>query len=64
MKTALSTMLDPSRRSNDAREFESALRRRIVGQDQAIESSGTPRRQSPLPRTHGIRENPGSRGHG
>ncbi len=37
MKTALSTMLDPSRRSNDAREFESALRRRIVGQDQAVE---------------------------
>src|SRR2546422_11779736 len=37
MKTALSTMLDPSRRSNDAREFESALRRKIVGQDQAVE---------------------------
>src|SRR5205823_8292316 len=37
MKTVLSTMLDPSRRSNDAREFESALRRRIVGQDQAVE---------------------------
>jgi ATP-dependent Clp protease ATP-binding subunit ClpB len=37
MKTVLSTMLDPSRRSTDAREFESALRRRIVGQDQAVE---------------------------
>ncbi len=37
MKTVLSTMLDPSRRSNDAREFEGALRRRIVGQDQAVE---------------------------
>src|SRR5213596_1712925 len=37
MKTVLSTMLDPNRRSNDAREFESALRRRIVGQDQAVE---------------------------
>jgi ATP-dependent Clp protease ATP-binding subunit ClpB len=37
MKTVLSTTLDPSRRSNDAREFEGALRRRIVGQDQAVE---------------------------
>jgi len=37
MKTVLSTPLDPTRRSNDAREFEGALRRRIVGQDQAIE---------------------------
>jgi ATP-dependent Clp protease ATP-binding subunit ClpB len=37
MKPVLSTMLDPNRRSNDAREFESALRRRIVGQDQAVE---------------------------
>src|SRR5437016_8373870 len=37
MKTVLSTMLDPNRRSNDAREFESALRRKIVGQDQAVE---------------------------
>jgi ATP-dependent Clp protease ATP-binding subunit ClpA len=37
MKTVLSTMLDPTRRSNDANEFEHALRRRIVGQDQAIE---------------------------
>ncbi len=37
MKTVVNTMLDPSRRSNDAREFESALRRRIVGQDQAVE---------------------------
>jgi ATP-dependent Clp protease ATP-binding subunit ClpA len=37
MKTVLSTPLDPTRRSNDAREFEGALRRRIVGQDQAVE---------------------------
>src|SRR5437870_5074560 len=37
MKTMLSTVLDPTRRSNDARDFESALRRKIVGQDQAIE---------------------------
>ena len=37
MKTVVKTTLDPTRRSNDAREFESALRRRIVGQDQAVE---------------------------
>jgi ATP-dependent Clp protease ATP-binding subunit ClpA len=37
MKTGLNTALDPTRRSTDAQEFESALRRRIVGQDQAIE---------------------------
>jgi len=37
MKTVLSTVLDPNRRSHDAREFDNALRRRIVGQDQAVE---------------------------
>jgi ATP-dependent Clp protease ATP-binding subunit ClpA len=37
MKTVLSTILDPTRRSNDAREFDNALRRRIVGQDPAVE---------------------------
>lgn len=37
MKNVLSTILDPSRRSNDAREFENALRRRVVGQDPAVE---------------------------
>ncbi len=37
MRTGLQTTLDPSRRSNDAQEFESALRRKIVGQDPAIE---------------------------
>ena len=37
MKTGLNTALDPTRRSNDAQEFETALRRRIVGQDAAIE---------------------------
>jgi ATP-dependent Clp protease ATP-binding subunit ClpB len=37
MKTGLNAVLDPSRRSADALEFESALRRRIVGQDQAVE---------------------------
>src|SRR6201997_4322877 len=37
MRTNLATVLDPNRRSNDAGEFETALRRRIVGQDQAVE---------------------------
>jgi ATP-dependent Clp protease ATP-binding subunit ClpB len=37
MKTGLSTTLDPNRRSTDAREFENAIRRKIVGQDQAVE---------------------------
>src|SRR3974390_2228729 len=37
MRTNLATVLDPSRRSGDAREFENSLRRKIVGQDQAIE---------------------------
>jgi ATP-dependent Clp protease ATP-binding subunit ClpB len=37
MKTGLNAMLDPSRRSGDAEEFDKALRRRIVGQDEAIE---------------------------
>ncbi len=37
MKTGLNTALDPSLRSSDAQEFETALRRRIVGQDAAIE---------------------------
>jgi ATP-dependent Clp protease ATP-binding subunit ClpB len=37
MKNALNTVLDPSRRSNDARDFENALRRKIVGQDAAVE---------------------------
>src|SRR5437867_4131414 len=37
MKTMLSTVLDPTRRSNDARDFESALRRKVIGQDAAIE---------------------------
>ena len=37
MKTVLNPVLDPSRRSNDARDFENALRRKIVGQDVAIE---------------------------
>jgi ATP-dependent Clp protease ATP-binding subunit ClpB len=37
MKTGLSTTLDPNRRSTDARDFESALRRKIVGQDQAVD---------------------------
>ena len=37
MKTGLNATLDPTRRSNEALEFEAALRRKIVGQDQAVE---------------------------
>ena len=37
VKTGTKQQLDPSKRSSDAKEFESALRRRIVGQDPAIE---------------------------
>src|SRR3982074_2069075 len=37
MKTIASTVLDPSRRSGDALDFESALGRKIVGQDVAID---------------------------
>ena len=37
MKTVLNAVLDPTRRSTDAKDFESALRRKIVGQDQAVE---------------------------
>src|SRR5712672_1907351 len=37
MRTNLATVLDPNRRSNDAGEFDSALRRRIVGQEQAVD---------------------------
>jgi ATP-dependent Clp protease ATP-binding subunit ClpA len=37
MRTNLATVLDPNRRSSDAGEFEATLRRKIVGQDQAID---------------------------
>ncbi|MGH9500542.1 MAG: AAA family ATPase [Terriglobales bacterium] len=37
MKNALNTVLDPTLRSNDARDFEAALRRKIVGQEAAVE---------------------------
>ena len=37
MRTGLNTALDPTRRSTDAQDFETQLRRRIVGQEQAIE---------------------------
>ncbi len=38
MKSAGCTTLDPTRRSTDARDFENALRRKIVGQDAAVEN--------------------------
>jgi len=37
LRTGLQTTLDPNRRSNDAQEFEYSLRRKVVGQDPAIE---------------------------
>ena len=37
MRTGLNTALDPTRRSNDAQEFENFLRRKIVGQDDAVQ---------------------------
>jgi ATP-dependent Clp protease ATP-binding subunit ClpB len=37
MRTGINAVLDPSRRSGDATEFEGALRRKIVGQDLAVE---------------------------
>jgi len=37
MKNVLNTVLDPNRRSNDAKDFDNALRRKIVGQDAAVE---------------------------
>jgi len=37
MKTGLNTALDPTLRSRDAQEFEAALRRKIVGQDAAVQ---------------------------
>ncbi len=37
MKTGLNTALDPTRRSSDAQDFDGSLRRKIVGQDAAVE---------------------------
>jgi ATP-dependent Clp protease ATP-binding subunit ClpB len=37
MKTGLNTALDPSRKSQDALDFEAAMRRKIVGQEPAVE---------------------------
>src|ERR1700739_721484 len=37
MRTNLATVLDPNRRSSDAKAFDTAIRRKIVGQDQAVE---------------------------
>lgn len=37
MKTGLNATLDPTRRSADALDFETTLRRKIVGQDPAVE---------------------------
>jgi ATP-dependent Clp protease ATP-binding subunit ClpA len=37
MRTGLNTALDPTKRSTDAQDFETQIRRRIVGQEQAVE---------------------------
>ncbi len=37
MKTGLNTALDPTRRSSDASDFDALLRRKIVGQDEAVD---------------------------
>src|ERR1700742_71491 len=37
MRTGFNTALDPTRRSSDAQDFDTTLRRKIVGQDMAIE---------------------------
>jgi ATP-dependent Clp protease ATP-binding subunit ClpB len=37
MKTVASSVLDPTLRSSDARDFEGAIRRKIVGQDPAVQ---------------------------
>ena len=37
MKNVLNTVLDPTRRSTDARDFDTTLRRKIVGQNAALE---------------------------
>src|ERR1044072_8471238 len=37
MRTGINAVLDPSRRIGDATEFDAALRRRIVGQDLAVD---------------------------
>lgn len=37
MKTVPSTVLDPTRRSNDAKDFEAGLRRKVIGQDEAVQ---------------------------
>ena len=37
MRTGLNAALDPNRRSTEAQDFDVALRRKIIGQDQAIE---------------------------
>jgi hypothetical protein len=37
MRCGLNTVLDPTQRSDEARDLEAALRRKIVGQDEAVE---------------------------
>ena len=77
-ETGLNKALDPTRRSTDAQEFETALRRRVVGQDSRdqeshrnlpdvpgrTEPSPPASRKSPVPGTDRIRQDARRRGHG
>jgi GGDEF domain-containing protein len=38
MDASLERQLDPARRSSESREFEAGLRRKIVGQDEAVQA--------------------------
>ncbi|MBZ5629045.1 MAG: AAA family ATPase [Acidobacteriia bacterium] len=40
MKTGINATLDPNRRGGDAQDFENALRRKVVGQDAAVDRIG------------------------
>jgi ATP-dependent Clp protease ATP-binding subunit ClpB len=40
MKTGMNATLDPSRRGGDAQDFEDSIRRKVVGQDAALEKVG------------------------
>ena len=78
MKTGLNATLDPTLRSSDALEFETSLRRRIVGQDPAVEKvaeiyqmflaglnpPGTPGGKSALPGAHRLRQDARGGSHG
>src|SRR5262249_35207042 len=69
-------VLEPDRRSDEVQSFEAELRKRIIGQDQAIDSlvatfqsvraglapERRPIRNFSIPRTHGFWQDPVCRG--